>query len=229
MKSVAIIPARGGSKRIPKKNIRLFHGKPIIAYSIETALKSGLFESVVVSTDSEEIAEAARGYGAKTPFMRDKDLADDYTGTDDVVLNALERLAASGNKYEYVCCIYATAPFLSPDDLCSGYDIVNSGKALACMSVATFSYPVFRALKLNQQSKLEMIWPEYQNVRSQDVSLAFHDAGQFYWARVQSFREDPSVFYKDAMPLILPRHRVHDIDTEEDWYIAEKFYGFTNN
>lgn len=221
---VAIIPARGGSKRIPKKNIRSFAGKPIISYSIKAARETGLFDQIIVSTDSVEIARIARKYGASVPFMRPSELADDFIGTDSVILHALNWLFDNGYIVDYLCCIYATAPFLSGIYLKMGYEELRQKNASSAFSVTTFQYPIFRALKINSRGRLEMFWPEYFSSRSQDLPLSLHDAGQFYWADVKKFMKEKKLLSKDAIPIILPNYLVQDIDTLEDWEKAELMY-----
>ncbi len=216
--NLCIIPARGGSKRIPKKNIKEFCGKPLIAYSIEVAKKSELFDKIVVSTDSEEISKVAEYYGAEIQ-MRPKELADDYTGTGEVVkyvVNSLE------NKYEYVCTIYATAPFLQVKYLKEGYEKLKNSDACASFSATTFEYPIQRAFKI-KNNRCEMFDKNMFNKRSQDLEEAYHDAGQFYWEKIGCKSED--VFFgKDSIPIILPRYLVQDIDTIEDFIRAEMMY-----
>lgn len=224
MISVAIIPARAGSKRIPNKNIRHFMGKPIIAYSIEAAFETKFFKRIIVSTDSEEIARISREYGAETPFLRPPELSDDFTGTDAVVLHALKWLMEQGEMIDYICCIYATAPFVRTEDLAKGYDLVNNHGAGSVVSVTTFPYPIFRALKINDVKRLEMFWPEHYTSRSQDLPKAYHDAGQFYWAEVRRYLREKRFFSEDAVPVIVPRYLVQDIDTPEDWTTAEFLY-----
>lgn len=230
--NVAIIPARGGSKRIPRKNIRDFCGKPIIAYSIEAAQKSSLFDRIIVSTDDMEIAEIALKYNAEVPFMRPKELADDYTGTNAVVKHAIKWLKAQGSQIEFVCCIYATAPFVSAELLRKGVKIlVSSGKDFA-ISVTTYSFPIQRSLHLTSDGSLEPIWPENMSKRSQDLEETYHDAGQFYWGRPEAFLNETSGIPKTPVPIVLPRYLVQDIDTFEDWKRAELMFsacGFTNN
>ena len=224
MSVVAIIPARGGSKRIPNKNIKTFCGKPMIAYSIEAAKNAGIFDRIVVSTDSEKIASTAKEFGAEIPFMRPGNLADDQTGTDAVILHALKRFMENGEKIDYICCIYATAPFVKAEYIIKGYNLLRDKNAAACFSVTTYSFPIFRSLKINNQNRLEMFWPEYRETRSQDLQEAYHDAGQFYWADVKKYLKEKQFYSKDAVPVILPRHLVQDIDTPEDWETAERMY-----
>ncbi|MDP7423774.1 MAG: pseudaminic acid cytidylyltransferase [bacterium] len=223
-RNVAIIPARGGSKRIPGKNVKLFAGKPIIAYSIQVALESGLFQRLIVSTDSEEIADVARKWGAEVPFLRPAEFSDDFTGTDEVILHALDWLDSAGEAYNYVCCIYATAPLLQAEYLRRGFQSVRREQAATAFSVTTYSYPIFRALTLDDNHRLDMIWPEHFTSRSQDLREVYHDAGQFYWAHIGKYRVGKRFFSNDAVPVIVPRHLVQDIDTEEDWIVAEKQY-----
>jgi pseudaminic acid cytidylyltransferase len=224
MSVVAIIPARGGSKRIPHKNIKSFCGKPMIAYSIEAAKNAGIFDRIIVSTDSKEIALIAKDFGAEIPFMRPLELADDFAGTDAVILHALNRLMEDGEKIDYVCCIYATAPFVEVEYIIKGYNLLRDKNAASCFSVTTYPFPIFRSLKINDQNRLEMFWPEYKETRSQDLIEAYHDAGQFYWADVKSYLKRKQFSSKDALPVILPRYLVQDIDTPEDWETGEKMY-----
>jgi N-acylneuraminate cytidylyltransferase len=222
--NVAIIPARIGSKRIPKKNIKIFHGKPMIAYSIQAALKTKLFNSIIVSTDSMELANIAITYGAEVPFIRPAELSDDFTGTDAIILHALNYLIDHGADIQYVCCIYATAPFISASYIKKGFDLLKKENATSAFSVTTYPYPIYRSLKISEDGRLQMIWPDYMNVRSQDLSEAYHDAGQFYWADAQKYLIEKKIFSKAAVPVVLPRYLVQDIDTDEDWQRAEAMY-----
>ena len=221
---VAIIPARGGSKRIPMKNIRPFAGKPIISYPIAAARATGLFERIIVSTDSDEIARVARDHGAEVPFMRPAELSDDHTGTDMVVLHALEWLVDHGAPADHVCTIYATAPLIEAERIREGYELFRREGAASASAVTTFAYPILRALKLNARGRLEMLWPENFSKRSADLSEAYHDAGQFYWADARRFVREKGLFFTDVVPMVLPRHLVVDIDTLEDWDLAERTY-----
>jgi pseudaminic acid cytidylyltransferase len=223
-KVVAIIPARIGSKRIPKKNIKFFLGKPIIAYSIEAALETKLFDRIVVSTDSQEVAKIAKSYGAEVPFLRPAELSDDFTGTDAVILHALNWLIGHGTSIEYVCCIYATAPLIHSEYVRKGLELLKEKKAATAFSVTTYPFPIYRSLKINEEGRLQMIWPDYMNGRSQDLSEVYHDAGQFYWANVKSYLIEKKFYSGDAIPIVLPRYLVQDIDTEEDWKRAEAMY-----
>ncbi|MDM8542138.1 pseudaminic acid cytidylyltransferase [Desulfococcaceae bacterium HSG9] len=221
---VAIIPARGGSKRIPKKNVRLFAGKPIIAYSIEAARKTGLFDKIIVSTDSDEIAAVAESYGAEVPFRRPKELADDFTATAPVLVNALEWLDQRDCHVKYFCCIYATAPFVQPGYIRKGFELLAENNAVTAFTVTSFPSPVFRALKINKEGCVSMFWPEHENSRSNDLPEAYHDAGQFYWGYTRKFMQEKRLYAKFSVPVILPRHLVQDIDTPEDWETAERMY-----
>jgi len=221
---LCVIPARGGSKRIPRKNIRLFAGRPIIAWSIQAALETGLFDRVMVSTDDEEIAEVARAHGAEIPFLRPRELADDHTGTNAVVKQAIRWHGERGQVIDYACCLYATAPFVQVRDLREGHDrLLASGKSFV-FSVTSFPFPIQRALRLNTLGEVEAMYPEYRATRSQDLEPAWHDAGQFYWGRAAAFLNDELLFSPASLPVILPRHRVQDIDSEEDWQRAELMF-----
>lgn len=223
-RNIAIIPARGGSKRIPHKNIKCFCGKPMIAYSIEAAKEAAIFDRIVVSTDSKEIATIAKEFGAEVPFMRPAELSDDYTGTDAVTFHALKQLMEDGGKIDYICCIYATAPFVKAEYIIKAYNLLRDKNAASCFSVTTYPFPIFRSLKINDQSRLEMFWPEYRETRSQDLPESYHDAGQFYWADVKKYLTEKQFYSKDAVPVILPRYLVQDIDSPEDWETAEKMF-----
>ncbi|UVL36321.1 MULTISPECIES: pseudaminic acid cytidylyltransferase [unclassified Pseudomonas] len=221
MSNVAIIPARGGSKRIPRKNLLPFDGVPMIVRSIRTAVDSGLFDQVVVSTDDAEIADVARAHGAQVPFLRPVDLADDFTGTAAVIVHALQQLPA----FDYACCVYATAPLLQVRYLRQGIELLEqrSDKSFA-FSVCSFGFPVQRALTLDGQGGLSALYPEFRNTRSQDLPEAFQDAGQFYWGRTEAWLRGEVLYSPASLPVILPRHLVQDIDTLEDWKRAEYLY-----
>lgn len=218
---LAVIPARGGSKRIPRKNIKPFCGKPMIAWSIEAALESGCFDQVVVSTDDAEIAEVARQCGAQVPFVRPAELSDDHTGTTAVVAHAIDRFTAQGQTPEQVCCLYATAPFVSADDLRRGFTVLTETGSDYAFSVTSYAFPIQRAIRLNETGRVEMFNAEHFNTRSQDLEDAYHDAGQFYWGRADAWQQGRMIFSPAAAPVMLPRHRVQDIDTPEDWARAE--------
>ena len=221
---IAVIPARGGSKRIPRKNIKDFCGKPMIAWSIEAALQSGCFDEVVVSKDDLEIAEMARDNGAKVPFMRPQTLADDFTGTGPVVAHAIEQFKLAGQICQEVCCLYATAPFLRATDLQQGLQILRDRGSEYAFSVTSYAFPIQRAVRINADGNIEMFQPKYFTVRSQDLEHAFHDAGQFYWGTNSAWMEGKAIFAQHSSPVILPRYRVQDIDTPEDWVHAEALF-----
>lgn len=224
--AIAIIPARGGSKRIPRKNIKDFHGKPLIAYSIEVALKSELFEKVIVTTDDEEIASIARKYGAQVPFIRPRELSDDFTGTADVINHAIKYLEGQGESYEYICTIYATAPFLQERYLIEGYEKLKKSDAINSFSSTSMPFPIQRTFKLNKDGRCEMFTPQNFMTRSQDLEEAYQDAGQFYWANREKEKQNKNkvLFSEISIPVILPRYLVQDIDTLEDWKRAEFMY-----
>ncbi len=220
-----MIPARGGSKRIARKNVRAFAGKPIIAHSIDAARESNLFDRIVVSTDDEEIARVARDCGAETPFVRPAELSDDYTGTNAVVRHAISWFGACGALPQHVCCLYATAPFVQPRHLREGYErLVASGKSFA-FAVTSYAFPIQRALRIDADGCVQPIWPENIARRSQDLEETYHDAGQFYWGTARAFLDEVVLYSAASVPVILPRHLVQDIDTEEDWVRAELMFG----
>jgi len=223
--NIAIIPARGGSKRIPGKNIKPFLGKPLILYSVEAALKSGAFDKIVVSTDDRQIADIAREHGAEVPFIRPSSLADDFATTADVIEHAIiqcEKLYSS--KIPRACCIYPTAPFIRHTDIADGLETLVGTNAGSVFTVTTFPYPIFRALKLDTTDCLSMFWPKYERTRSNDLQEAYHDAGQFYWINTGEFLKHKQIFGHNARPIVLPRILVQDIDTPEDWEAAEILY-----
>ena len=225
---IAVIPARGGSKRIPRKNIRMFCGKPIIAYSISAAQQTGLFDQVVVSTDDEEIASVAREFGATTPFVRPKELADDFTGTNAVVKHAVAWFNAQSNDVVHACCLYATAPLLQARFITEGYEALSRSDAAFAFSVTSYAFPIQRALRVTPEGRVDAIYPEHRMTRSQDLEHAYHDAGQFYWGTARAFLEDLPVFAPHSIGVILPRHLVQDIDTLEDWDQAELMHRAIN-
>lgn len=226
---VAIIPARGGSKRIPRKNIRPFGGKPIIAWSIEAALASGLFWKVLVSTDDEEIAEVAAAHGAEVPALRPRGLADDHTGLRRVMSHCVQQLAEGGEEMPtQVCFLLATAPFVEVDDLRRGLNLLEQHEASFAYSVAKYPYPIQRAIRIREDGRVEMLQPEYRLTRSQDMEERYHDAGQFYWGKAASFLNGEELIASPvSVPVILPYRRVVDIDTEEDWVRAELLFRMT--
>lgn len=222
MKNIAIIPARGGNKRIPRKNIKSFMGKPIIAYSIEAALQSGLFEEVMVSTDDDEIAGIARECGAKVPFMRSAETSNDYAGTADVILEVLEMYEMLGRKFDTVCCIYPTAPFVTLDRLTEAYSKLTEGIDSVFTCVA-YSYPVQRSLHIVDE-RISLVYPEYAASRSQDLEPFYHDAGQFYVTRTTAFNQEKTFWGQNTVGLILSELEVQDLDTLTDWTLAEMKY-----
>lgn len=218
---IAVIPARGGSKRIPRKNIKEFCGKPMIAYSIEAALQSGCFDKVIVSTDDTEIAEVARRYGAEVPFIRPAELSNDYTGTIPVIRHAVEWLIQQGVDPQLVCCLYATAPFVTPKYLQQGLQQIIEKDADYAFTVTSYAFPIQRAIKISPELGVEMFDSNNFNTRSQDLEEAWHDAGQFYWGKAEAWLSEKIIFGPESTSVILPRHRVQDIDTFEDWDRAE--------
>lgn len=225
---LAVIPARGGSKRIPRKNIKSFCGKPMIAWSIEAALQSACFDHVMVSTDDAEIAAVARQYGAQVPFIRPNALSDDQTGTIPVIRHAIEWFSKRGQVPDYVCCVYATAPFVSAADIRHGLDILTGAGGDYAFTVTKYPFPIQRAIRINDQGRVAMVDAEHFNTRSQDLEEAYHDAGQFYWGRANAWLTDKVIFSPDAAAIQLPRYRVQDIDTDEDWTMAEYLFRAIN-
>lgn len=224
MSTICLIPARGGSKRIPRKNVRIFAGQPMIVHSIHAAQAAGIFDQILCSTDDEEVADMAREAGAEVPFRRPAEWATDFATTDQVLQHALRWLAEQGKPARYACCLYATAPFVRGSDLARGLSLLRESGAITAFSVTTFPYPIFRALRVNDRGRLEMYWPEHRLTRSQDLPEAWHDAGQFYWVDVSRYLAEGQLFSVDAVPVPLPRQRVQDIDTLEDWARAELMY-----
>jgi N-acylneuraminate cytidylyltransferase len=218
---LAIIPARGGSKRIPGKNIKPFCGKPMIAWSIEAALQSGCFDEVIVSTDDIGIAEVARAFGAQVPFQRPDSLSDDHTGTIPVIQHAIQWYQQSNLPVRQVCCIYATAPFLQARDLQEGQLKMEMDEIDYVFAATSFPFPIQRAFRLGGRGRIGMFHPEHFNTRSQDLEDAYHDAGQFYWGRPEAWLAGKVIFGESSSTVLLPRHRVQDIDTAEDWQRAE--------
>jgi N-acylneuraminate cytidylyltransferase len=223
---LAVIPARGGSKRIPRKNINLFGGKPIIAWSICAAINSNCFDRIIVSTDDPEIAEIAKAFGADVPFMRPVELSDDFSGTIPVVAHAIKWQNQNGEMPQQVCCIYATAPFIRSVDIVCGLKILNSDNVDYAFAVTKFTSPIQRAIRVTEDRRIEMLRPEYFSVRSQDLDEAWHDAGQFYWGKARAWLEHREVFTNQAAPVPIPHYRVQDIDTQDDWLRAEALFNF---
>ncbi|MCP8893953.1 pseudaminic acid cytidylyltransferase [Shinella daejeonensis] len=218
---IAIIPARGGSKRIHRKNVKLFAGVPMIVRSIRTALESGCFDRVVISTDDDAIAGTALAEGAEVPFRRPAELSDDHTPTVPVIRHALEFMLDRGEKIEAACCIYATAPFMRADDLRAAHDLFCASDADYVFAATEFAFPIQRAIRLGPQGEIGMFHPQYQDSRSQDLEPAYHDAGQFYWGRTSAWLAGTPIFGPKSRIHLMPRSRVQDIDTPEDWRQAE--------
>ena len=225
MRNICIIPARGGSKRIPRKNVKEFLGKPIIAYSIEAALKSGLFDEVMVSTDDQEIAEIAKQYGASVPFMRSEKTANDFATTKDVLDEVLAGYQKLGISFDAMCCIYATAPLITAQDVKDAYTRLTQSDFTCVYPVVQFSYPIWRCLDVADDGSMKRHWPEFENSRSQDLPKEYHDTGTFYWYKLQ----DNAIQTGKIGAIIVPEERVQDIDTETDWKLAEMKYKLLRN
>ena len=225
MKSIAVITARGGSKRIPRKNIKPFLGKPIIEYSIQAALESGCFDEVMVSTDDEEIAEISKKAGAQVPFLRSQETANDFATTADVILEVLNNYGEQGKHFDFCCCIYPTAPFVTAKKLKDAMELLQSGEADGVVPVVAFSYPPQRAL-VEREGGLMFVTPEYRNARSQDLECWYHDAGQFYLLQVDSFLKTGLLFGRRVLPYKVSELEVQDIDNETDWLLAEMKYQY---
>lgn len=223
MRRLAVITARGGSKRIPRKNIREFCGKPILAYSVQAALESGIFDTVMVSTEDREIAETAGKYGAEVPFLRSGRNADDFATTREVLREVLEEYERREERFDVLCCIYPTAPFVTAERLREAVKLLEENGADSVLTVARFDFPPQRCVVI-QDGFLQFKWPEYAQTRSQDLEPYYHDAGQFYCLNVESFHEQDVLVMRKTVPLILPETEIQDIDTEEDWKIAELKY-----
>ena len=225
---ICVIPARGGSKRIPRKNIRLFCGEPMISWSIKAAISSNIFDKIIVSTDDKEISKISQKYGAEIPFLRPKSLSDDFTGTIPVIKHTINWVNKHIKKVEYVCCLYATAPFVEPSYLIEGYEKLINNDVNYTFSVTSFPFPIQRAIKISKLNRVEMLNPENFNKRSQDLEETFHDAGQFYWGKASSWINEDIFFAEHSCPIIIPRYKVQDIDNEEDWIRAEKMFKVIN-
>lgn len=221
MKTICIIPARGGSKRIPRKNLKEFAGRPLIAWTIAAAREAGVFDAIVVSTDDEEIARVAEEHGAEAPFRRPAELAHDYAPTLPVAEHALGWFEAKRGPVAAACCAYAS-PFIRAENLAAGGRLLQAHSDTDfVVSATSFDYPIFRALRTQPDGSIEMIWPENMMKRSQDLPTAMHDAGQFYWGRRAAFRDQPVVYAARCRAVVLPREQVQDLDTPEDWAVAE--------
>jgi len=223
---LAVIPARGGSKRIPRKNIKPFGGKPMIAWSIEAAMQSGCFDRIIVTTDDTETADVARAHGAEVPFVRPPELSDDHTGTIPVIAHAIQWHKDNGTFPTQVCCIYATAPFVRAEDLQRGLALLDSSGAEYAFSVTSYAFPIQRAIRITAEQRIEMFQPDHFNTRSQDLEKAWHDAGQFYWGKADAWLLGKPLFGHDSTPVQLPRQAVQDIDTPEDWDFADLMRNF---
>ena len=224
---LCVIPARGGSKRIPRKNIKSFCGQAMISYSIKAALESKCFDQVIVSTDDAEIAKVSKLFGAEILFIRPEELSDDFTGTNDVVKHAINWFIEHNIVVDYACCIYATAPFVNQKYLKEGFEKLQSSNKSFAFSVTSFGYSIQKAFKINN-NEISMFYPQYLMSRSQDLENAYHDAGQFYWGKAQAFLDNEVMFSDKTIPVVLPRYLVQDIDTLEDWDRAELMYKALN-
>lgn len=221
--NLCVIPARGGSKRIPRKNIRLFSGKPMIAYAIQAAQRSGLFSRIIVSTDDEEVRKVSLEFGAEVPFMRPPELADDYTPTVPVIAHAIRTLEANGGNMTYVCCIYPCVPFIEEKDLKKAFSLLEQGNSEYSFPVTEYPSPIQRALKLGLGDQVSPFYPEFELSRTQDLQRAYHDAGQFYWGRKKAWLTNPKI-HNHSLGCVIPSWRVADIDKTEDWLRAEQLY-----
>ncbi len=221
---VCIVPARGGSKRIPRKNIKEFHGRPMIAWSIEAAQDSGEFDHIVVSTDDPEIGDISKELGAEVPFMRPSELSDDHTGTVQVISHAICEIEKIWGKQSLICCLYATAPFVQPDDIRSARILLQNSGADYTFPVTSFPFPIQRGVKITPEGRMEMFYPEHALTRSQDLEEAYHDVGQFYWGRRSAWLSSTPIMGSRSSPLVIPRYRTQDIDTAEDWDRAEYMF-----
>ena len=224
MASLCIIPARGGSKRIPRKNIKSFLGKPIIGYSIEAALSSGLFDEVMVSTDDLEIAEIGKKYGAKVPFLRSENNSNDYATTFDVIEEVIKKYKKLDKSFDYVCCLYSCSPFVNELKLKEAFDLMLTEKFDSVFPVMPFGFPIQRALQLNENNKIDFFYPEYSLTRSQDLKLLYHDAGQFYWMKTEKCLLEKKIVTNNTGIIVITEMEGQDIDTEIDWKLAELKY-----
>ncbi len=223
--SLCVIPARGGSKRIPRKNVKLFHGRPMIAWSIEAAKSSGVFDHIIVSTDDPEIAEIAKQAGAEVPFLRPAHLSDDHTATLPVIAHALEAAEELWGRQGTLCCLYATAPFVQGQDIRAALDMLDQDSAAQfAMPVTSFPFPIQRGVRLHDTGRIEMFQPEHALTRSQDLEESYHDVGQFYWGRRDAWLGSKPIIGPYTAALVIPRHRAQDIDTPEDWDLAERLF-----
>ena len=223
-RTVALIPARGGSKRIPRKNIRLFHGQPMIAWAIAAAKESKVFDRIIVSTDDDEIADVSREHGAEIPFIRPAKISGDVAITDEVLMHALDWLEEENTLPEFLCCIYPAVPFLKGNDIQKMFEIMNRVKACSVLAVTHYAHPIWRALQIEPSGRMKYEWPEHRSTRTQDFQEMLHDAGQCYWLDVLRYRKDIRLVGDDTYPYLLPRWRAQDIDTDDDWDMAERLF-----
>jgi pseudaminic acid cytidylyltransferase len=221
--NIAVIPARGGSKRIPRKNIKPFYGKPMLAYAILAAQESGLFEKIVVSTDDNEIAAVAKAWGAEVPFFRTEELADDFTGTVPVIAHAIESCENLGWISDYVCCIYPSVPFIKTEDLLAAFELLTVGKTNYVYPVTEYAHPIQRGMRMHSKGKMEFLSPENELSRTQDLEQVYHDAGQFYWGTKSAWLAQKKM-HTDGVGFRIPNWRVVDIDNADDWKRAEVLY-----
>jgi len=219
--NLCVIPARGGSKRIPRKNIKPFAGKPMIAYAIKAAKESRLFSRIIVSTDDPEVSEISQRYGAEVPFLRPAELADDHTPTVPVIAHAIRTLGLGGQTFGHVCCIYPCAPFLKGKDLVLALQLLKQGAAEYALSVVEYPSPIQRALQMDTGGRIRPRFPEFELTRTQDLEATYHDAGQFYWGTSEAWQKNPRV-HSSAVGWVIPRQRAVDIDDEKDWELAER-------
>lgn len=229
MKNIAIIPARGGSKRIPRKNIKCFLGRPIVSYSIETALKSNLFQEVMVSTDDPEIAQIAKTHGASVPFFRSRESANDFAPLSEVLLEVLDMYEGKGMSFDNVCCILPTAPLITEINIKAAYSLLEDSSFDSVCPIVPFSYPILRSLKFDENNRLQMNWPEYRFARSQDLKPAYHDSGTFYWIKTDILQKNKKLLSDNGTAIVMDEFHVQDIDTLEDWALAEMKYRLLHN
>jgi N-acylneuraminate cytidylyltransferase len=224
MLNLLIIPARGGSKRIPRKNIKLFLGKPIIAYSIEAALNTGLFDEVMVSTDDDEIAKIAIAYGAKVPFLRSNKNSDDFATTFDVIKEVLINYQELNKSFKYTCCLYPCAPFVTSNKLITAFDVLKTKDFDSVLPITAFGFPIQRAFKIDENKKASFFYPEFSLTRSQDLEQSFHDVGQFYWLNISKCLQKQAIITDNTGSFIISELEAQDIDNELDWKLAELKY-----
>lgn len=229
MKNIAIIPARGGSKRIPRKNIKCFLGRPIVSYSIEIALKSNLFQEVMVSTDDPEIEQIAKKYGASVPFFRSHETANDFAPLSEVLLEVLGMYEGKGMSFDNVCCILPTAPLITEKNIKAAYSLLEDSSFDSVCPVVPFSYPILRSLRFDENNRLQMNWPEYRFARSQDLKPAYHDSGTFYWIKTEILQKNKKLLSDNGTAIVMDEFHVQDIDTFEDWALAEMKYRLLHN